>query len=100
MNALALPQVDPVPPANVPGSGVETPRQALKAGAQLSPTADSWASQRRVRSRSGNQPWIKVQNAWLMPKALPQAIAMLYGNMWRPISVFLRPASVKEKGNG
>lgn len=46
-----------------------------------------------LSSRSGRLPTVRVELRWLMPRALPQAIAMCFGNTWRPIPVYMRQAT-------
>lgn len=43
------------------------------------------------RSKSGRQPIIKVQLRWIMPKPIPEAVALCFGLTWRPIPLYVRP---------
>jgi hypothetical protein len=43
-----------------------------------------------ARSKSGRYPLVRMERDWLHPRALPQAVAAAYGNVWRSIPVYMR----------
>ena len=44
----------------------------------------------RKPQQPSHQPVVRVELRWLMPRALPLAVAMCFGHVWCPIPLYVR----------